>query len=883
MKLVSLQLENFRSFESCALELQREGLIGVSGPNGAGKSTLLAAINYALFGRGKGSRELKPERDGMPAGAKCEVTLEFTVDELACKVVRGKTKAKLTVDGQDWVSSGQVAVTEKVIELLGIGKANFAMTFYARQRELQALRAGDTRKDQLETLLGLDRIKNACDLAHEKQSEQEKVVRAIEAELPSIADAEAHLRKAEEDAQQRTPSVECAREARESADKARERARTALTDARERAARALALEGKAAVATSELAAAAEREQATRAALTSAQAAASEVVELSPVAAKVGELRARDRTLELEAHAAEQAKALREKRHTAQLAVVATTDELAAKADPAESLQAVQGELTNTRAEHERVTGEVIGLSSQQESVRTAATEAAKALAGSHHAHALDEEIKSLSDAPAAADARASESAALEAEEAQLSAHLADEREHYEHVQRDGRDATCPRCKAPYGDRWEEIIAEFEETLTRYTTREAQIKTRLKQIRKERKTDATKLEKLASLEAERRSLGEIPADVSALERAAEGTADAQRKHATSYESLTRQRTELADAVTPLERKLAELQAQAAARNEVSAQKREAERDVEQFEKQLAGLSVNGYDRDAHEQVRLALTEASAAETRCSELRAQVAQIELLQARLMQEEKLAADARTARDDLAAAAAQRAPDKDAPETAERVWDEADSAYREADTSVHDAEQQALAESNAVAQARADLETAQRLKGQVDAQREELSIRRVVVQVLHDYRTAVQQEAVPSLEQETAELLRRTTRGRYSDVEITSDGGLRINDMGTSYDLERFSGGEQDLANLCMRLALSKLLARRNGMEARFVILDEVFGSQDADRRRALIEALRELDQEFGQILIVSHFDDFMEHCDLRVTVKAEGGKSIAETITA
>jgi exonuclease SbcC len=130
-------------------------------------------------------------------------------------------------------------------------------------------------------------------------------------------------------------------------------------------------------------------------------------------------------------------------------------------------------------------------------------------------------------------------------------------------------------------------------------------------------------------------------------------------------------------------------------------------------------------------------------------------------------------------------------------------------------------------VAQARANLETAQRLKGQVDAQREELSMRRVVEQALNSYRTAVQQEAVPSLEQETAELLRRTTRGRYSDVEITSDGDLHISDMGTPYDLERFSGGEQGLANLCMRLALSKLLARRNGMETRFVVLDEIFGS--------------------------------------------------------
>ena len=883
MKLVSLRLKNFRSFECCELELQREGLIGVSGPNGAGKSTLLAAINYALFGRGTGSRELKPERDEMPPRSKCEVELEFTLDERSCKVVRGPNKAKLTVDGEVWVSTGQGELTAAVTKLLGIGKANFAMTFYARQRELQALRAGDKRKDQLETLLGLDRIKNACDLAHDAQSGQEKVVRALKAELPSIADVEARLRQAEEEAQQRTPSVELAREAREGAAEAREKARAALTDARERAASALALDGKAAVAASELAAAVEREQTTRAALTSAQAAASKVAEFAPVAAKANELRARDRALELEAHAAAQAEVVREKRHAAQLAAVAAADELAAKADPAKRLATTEPELATARAEHERVTSEILKLSSQQESVRAAAAEVTKALADAQRAGVLDAKIAELGDVRAAVDRCASEIAALEAEAAQLLARVVEEREHYEHVTRDGRDATCPRCKAPYGDRWEEIIAEFEQTLAECAARDRVITSELKRLRKERKADGVRLEQLANLEAERRGLGEVGVNLPALEEAALRAEDAQRAHAKSYESLTGKRGELASAITTLERELAELQAQAALRNDLSARKREAEREFELFEKQLAELSVNGYDRDAHEQLRQALAEANAAETCCSELRAQAAQIELLETRLTREEKLASDARTAHDDLAVAAAQHAPDKDAPETAERVWDEADRAYREAATAVHEAEQQALTESNTVAQARADLETAQRLKGQINAQSEELSMRRVVAQALNNYRTAVQQEAVPSLEQETAELLRRTTRGRYSDVEITPDGDLRISDMGTLYDLERFSGGEQDLANLCMRLALSKLLARRNGMEARFVVLDEVFGSQDADRRHALIEALRELDQEFGQILIVSHFDDFMEHCDLRVTVKAEDGKSIAETVTA
>lgn len=179
-----------------------------------------------------------------------------------------------------------------------------------------------------------------------------------------------------------------------------------------------------------------------------------------------------------------------------------------------------------------------------------------------------------------------------------------------------------------------------------------------------------------------------------------------------------------------RELADLQAQAATRNDLSARKREAERELALFEKQLAELSVNGYDRDAHEQVRQALTEATAAETHCSELHAQAAQIELLEARLTREEQLASDARTAHDDLAAAAAQHAPDKDAPQTAEQALDEADRAHGEANTAVHNAEQQALAESNAVAQARADLETAQRLTVFQDAPRRALRSCRAMLQ---------------------------------------------------------------------------------------------------------------------------------------------------------
>ena len=50
-------------------------------------------------------------------------------------------------------------------------------------------------------------------------------------------------------------------------------------------------------------------------------------------------------------------------------------------------------------------------------------------------------------------------------------------------------------------------------------------------------------------------------------------------------------------------------------------------------------------------------------------------------------------------------------------------------------------------------------------------------------------------------------------------------------------FSGGEQDLAALCLRLALSRTLAGQRGVETGFIILDEVVGSQDHERGQASV----------------------------------------------
>ena len=87
--------------------------------------------------------------------------------------------------------------------------------------------------------------------------------------------------------------------------------------------------------------------------------ASEVVELSPVAAKVSELRARDRALELEAHAAAQAKRCARSATPRSSLPLRPSTSWRRKRTRRESLSPVERELANARAEHEGVTGEII--------------------------------------------------------------------------------------------------------------------------------------------------------------------------------------------------------------------------------------------------------------------------------------------------------------------------------------------------------------------------------------------------------------------------------------------------------------------------------------------------------------------------------------------
>jgi exonuclease SbcC len=137
----------------------------------------------------------------------------------------------------------------------------------------------------------------------------------------------------------------------------------------------------------------------------------------------------------------------------------------------------------------------------------------------------------------------------------------------------------------------------------------------------------------------------------------------------------------------------------------------------------------------------------------------------------------------------------------------------------------------------------------------------------------------AVPELERSANDLLRRMTEGRMA-VRIETQREIKSgetrealdiiisDELGTRpYDL--YSGGETFRINFAIRIALSKLLARRAGAQLRSLYIDEGFGTQDTIGREQLVAAINSIQDDFDLILVITHIDEMKDAFPARIEV--------------
>ncbi len=149
----------------------------------------------------------------------------------------------------------------------------------------------------------------------------------------------------------------------------------------------------------------------------------------------------------------------------------------------------------------------------------------------------------------------------------------------------------------------------------------------------------------------------------------------------------------------------------------------------------------------------------------------------------------------------------------------------------------------------------------------------------VMNDFRTYLISRIRPTLSSYASDFYRRLTDGKYNEIELDENYNVLIYDNGESFGIERFSGGEEDLANLCLRLSISEFITERAGGIFNFIILDEIFGSQDNIRRQNIMKALNALSSKFRQIFIITHVEEIKNYVEniMQVREDEDGASSL------
>jgi len=341
-------------------------------------------------------------------------------------------------------------------------------------------------------------------------------------------------------------------------------------------------------------------------------------------------------------------------------------------------------------------------------------------------------------------------------------------------------------------------------------------------------------------------------------------------------LDERRRAVSDDVSKLERRLTKVQ--------VAVQELgQTTRDLTQKEQRFAQVRSEreqipgGYDAVRHAAARRELERLRPLDARATRLAAQLERRGALES---ERGRAAAGLAAAQARAAALSARR----DVLSFSEQSYAALRSRHDAAAAALRTAELDAVAASGEAAGAQAAL-------GRADQMREELMRARAQLEGLErekrlhdeldraytDLRTDLNVQLRPEMSELASAFLTDLTDARYDELELDDSYNLTVIEDGVPKPV--ISGGEQDIANLCLRLAISQMIAERAGQSFSLLILDEVFGSLDEARRQNVVELLRGLQDRFEQVILITHIEQVREGLDRVINVRydEESGASV------
>jgi DNA repair protein SbcC/Rad50 len=411
------------------------------------------------------------------------------------------------------------------------------------------------------------------------------------------------------------------------------------------------------------------------------------------------------------------------------------------------------------------------------------------------------------------------------------------KEQIKQIEELGPEGTCPTCGRPVGDDFERLLEELTEQWGSLVQDGKWWSSRHEQLE-------AKPAEVAALEAEVRRLGEAVDDRS-------------KKHVRCQ-----------GAVQELEGLRAEHGRRAAR--------------LEALRAELAGLPA-GYDAAEHRAAEARLGELRALETRAARLEEAAGRRGALERARTDAEKRAADAEGRG---RAAGVEREALGFSEEAFQGVRGEQEAAV-ERHRACELRETEVRGEVNTAEQA---LQQAQRAEAAYHERAKEVGERETDLRyheeldlAYGELRTELNDQVRPELSEIASAFLAQLTDGRYTSMEIDEAYNLMVLDEGEEKPV--ISGGEEDIANLVLRLSLSQMIAERSGHPLSLLILDEVFGSLDVARRDNVVQLLHHLEDRFEQVILITHIEGIRESLDqvLRVEYDERAGTSrVREEVT-
>jgi exonuclease SbcC len=414
----------------------------------------------------------------------------------------------------------------------------------------------------------------------------------------------------------------------------------------------------------------------------------------------------------------------------------------------------------------------------------------------------------------------------------LAEHYRDLAEQRERIEQAGEDGKCPTCARPLGGEFAAVLGMLQEQLDEVTANGTFYKQRMEQLREPPP-----------------ELAELKARLDALQ--------AEVQEASAAEARLAQQ-----------------------RHEAERVRREAARVAEELgrlEGEFAALPGAQYDPHRHHALEREFNELQKLSLDAERQRTLSADAETLAAELAAARTRAAEAGTRVAALRAGITGTAFARDAYLALEGRVQAADRALAEgrhelvrAQSELGSArEQQAM-----LAERRREREARE-----AEAQRVALEIRmnEELDRALADLRTDLNATLRPELSEVASGFLRDLTNGRYTDLELNEDYEAALVDEGEAKGV--ISGGEEDVSNLALRLAISQMIAERAGQPLSLLVLDEIFGSLDEDRRTAVLELLRSLADRFPQVILITHIDTVRDGFDRIIRVTYDARRGVAE----